>query len=709
MSSVQKMSQCQPYPIQSGGKIQGHHRDRLAIVYIRQSTLQQVERHGESTKLQYGLVEKAYGLGWPRDKVIVIDEDLGRSGSSAEGRPGFQRLVAEVGLDRVGIVLGIEISRLARSCRDWYQLLEVCALFRTLIGDADGIYDPTSYNDRLLLGLKGTMSEAELYVLKQRMLEGKRAKARRGELNIALPMGYIRRPSGEVIKDPDEQAQLVIKTLFEVFEQFSTINAVLNYLVKNKIRLPCRESSGLQKGELSWRKPSRNTLTNILHNPIYAGAYVYGRRPTDLRKQKAGRPSSGRIVAKQSDWAVLIKDKIPAYISWEQYERNQRQLTANSVHGMGIARKGSSLLSGLILCGRCGLRMATTYTNNRSKLRYICVKMAASHGEKRCQSLVGESLDKVIVDYTLKALKPSALEVSLRVAEEIESERENLLSHWEKQLERARYEVERAYRQYNAIEPENRLVARTLEKKWEEALSAEEKLKQDHTKFLADQPTALTKDEREAIRQLASDIPALWSASTTTSKERKEILRLLIDNIIVKVEGDTEKVEVEIHWSGGQKTQLHFARPVAKLEQLSYYDELIARVVNLRETGKTYPEIADTLNQEGWKTPTLNEKFNLSIINKLLIKAGIANHKPVQVERGKHELTFRELSEKTGIPGTTLYQWMLKGIIKARHVDNLSSNGIWLITADEEEIKRLQNLKNQPKEWIYHSRVKKVH
>jgi DNA invertase Pin-like site-specific DNA recombinase len=707
--SLQETFQRQPYQTQSNGKIQGHHRDRLAIIYIRQSTLQQVERHGESTKLQYALVEKAYGLGWPRDKVIVIDEDLGRSGSSAEGRPGFQRLVAEVGLDRVGIVLGIEMSRLARSCRDWYQLLEVCALFRTLIGDADGIYDPTFYNDRLLLGLKGTMSEAELYVLKQRMLEGKRAKARRGELNIALPMGYIRRPSGEVIKDPDEQAQLVIKTLFEVFEQFSTINAVLSYLVKNKIRLPCRESFGLQKGELSWRKPSRNTLTNILHHPIYAGAYVYGRRPIDSRKQKAGRPSTGRTVAKQSDWAVLIKDKIPAYISWEQYERNQRQLTANSVHGMGVARKGSSLLSGLIICGRCGLRMATTYTNNRSKLRYICIKMKASHAEKCCQSLVGEPLDKIIVDYALKALKPSALEVSLRAAEGIESERENLVSHWKKQLERARYEAERAYRQYNAIDPENRLVARTLEKKWEEALSAEEKLKQDYTKFLADQPIALTKGEREAIHQLASDIPALWSASTTTSKEHKEILRLLIDNIIVTVEGDTEKVHTEIHWSGGQKTQLCFARPVAKLEQLSYYDELISRVVNLRETGKTYPEIANILNQEGWKTPTLNEKFNLSMINKLLILAGVARHKPIQVEREQHELTFRELSEKTGIAGTTLFQWMQKGIIKARHIDSLSSNGIWLITADEEEIKRLRSLKNQPREWIYCSRFKKVH
>jgi len=274
----------------SNTKIQYCHQDRLAIVYIRQSTLQQVERHGESTKLQYGLVEKAYQLGWRKEQVLVIDDDLGRSGSNAEGRPGFQRLVAEVSLDRVGIILGIEISRLARSCKDWYQLLEVCALFRTLIADTDGIYDPSSYNDRLLLGLKGTMSEAELHVIQQRMVAGKKAKAKRGELGMLLPVGYIRRLSGEIIQDPDEQAQSVIALVFDLFERFSTINAVLKYLVVHSIKLPHRERSGLLKGELVWKRPNRPTLNNLFHNPTYAGAYVYGRRPTDPRRKKPGRP-----------------------------------------------------------------------------------------------------------------------------------------------------------------------------------------------------------------------------------------------------------------------------------------------------------------------------------------------------------------------------------------------------------------------------------
>lgn len=693
------------------GKIQGYHHDRLAIVYIRQSTLQQVERHGESTKLQYALVEKAYALGWPKDKVIVIDDDLGRSGTNVEGRPGFQRLVAEVGLDRVGLVLGIEMSRLARSCRDWYQLLEVCALFRTLIGDADGIYDPVSYNDRLLLGLKGTMSEAELHVLKQRMVEGKKAKARRGELGMQLPRGFIKRPSGEIVKDPDEQVQATIHLIFELFDRFSTINAVLKYLVENKIKLPDRERIGLQKGDLSWRRPNRATLGNLFHNPAYAGAYAYGRHPTDPRRKKPGRPYTGRTVAKPSEWAVLLKDKVPAYITWEQYERNLRQLAANSMKGIGVPRNGPSLLSGLIICARCGLRMSTTYTNNSNKLRYNCSRMAVDYGESLCQSLVGGPLDMFVMQQVLEALKPSALEVSLQVAEDIEKERKNLATNWEKQLERARYEAERAYRQFNATEPENRLVVRTLEKRWEEALSAEEKLKQEYAKFIDEQPATLSFAEREAIRQLASDIPALWASPTTTVEERQEIIRLLIDRVIVAVEGRTEKVFVEIHWAGGYKTQASITRPVAKLEQLSYYNELLIRAEHLRKEGKKYRDIANVLSQEGWFPPKKQEKFNSGMVVALLSRARISSNKKVrsqQVDRKPNEWTFRELSQKTGTPEPTLYSWMKKGILQGRRAKEASHNGVWLIAADEQEVKRLQSLKEQPKQWIYRSRVKKV-
>lgn len=437
-------------------KIGGRHLERLAVVYVRQSTPQQMVKHQESTRLQYALTARARDLGWPQERVLVIDDDLGRSGATAEGRPGFQRLVAEVGLDHVGIILGVEMSRLARSCRDWHQLLEVCAVFGTLIGDADGIYDPLDYNDRLLLGLKGTMSEAELHVLKQRMLQGKLAKARRGELGMLVPIGYVRRPSGEVIQDPDEQARSVVSLVFERFASAGTVNAVLRYLVQHGIRLPLRARSGVGKGDLEWVRPNRQTLMNILRNPAYAGAYAYGRRPTDPRRKQPGRPGTGRTVKQWGTWEVLLKDRWPAYISWEQYEANVRQMAANRNQALGVPRSGEGLLAGMLRCGRCGRRMSACYSGGR--LRYVCSRDMVDYGGQICCSLAGRVLDGHVSQLVLAALEPSALEVSMQVAQEIEQERERLESNWRQRRERAQYEVDRATRQYNAVEPDRKSV-----------------------------------------------------------------------------------------------------------------------------------------------------------------------------------------------------------------------------------------------------------
>lgn len=693
------------------GKIQPHHRERTAIVYIRQSTLQQVERHHESTQLQYALVDKAYALGWPKERIMVIDDDLGRSGANAEGRPGFQRLVAEVSLDHVGIIIGIEMSRLARSCRDWHQLLEVCSLFRTLIADTEGVYDPGNYNDRLLLGLKGTLSEAELHVIKQRMLAGKKAKARRGELGMQLPVGYLKHPSGETLKDPDELAQSTVTLVFTLFDRYRTINGVLKHLVKHNIQLPHRVRGGLQKGELQWRRPIRITLSNMLHNPAYAGAYVYGRRPTDPRMKKPGRPSTGRVTARQEDWEVLIKDKLPAYISWEDYERNQRQLHMNSAQGIGTPRHGPSLLSGLIVCGRCGLKMAATYSNQGDRLRYCCSRMAVDYGEPACQSLIGTPLDRLVEDKIMDAIQPSALEVSLQAARDIRQEREQQQTHWQHRLERAHYETERAYRQYNAVEPENRLVARTLEKKWEETLSAETRLKQEHEKYLRDRPAVLSDREQQEIRALASDIPQLWHAQSTTQEQRQRIVRLLIERVIVTVQGETEKVHVNIHWAGGYKSEATFNRPVAKLEQLSYYKELIERAADLYQEGMPLTEIARTLNREGWQSAKQRGPFHAGMVRSLLVRKGLASQKKTrtrQASREADELTIRELSETTDIPEPTLYSWMRKGKLSARKDTTVSHNGIWLVKADADEIRRLREYRERPRQWIHRNRVKKV-
>ncbi len=684
-----------------GEKIQGRHRDRLAVVYVRQSTVQQMVRHQESTRLQYGLVERALELGWPRERVLVIDEDQGKSGSTAEGRLGFQRLVALVGLDRVGIVLGIDMSRLARSCRDWYQLLEVCAVFGTLIGDLDGIYDPSDYNDRLLLGLKGQMSEAESHVLKQRMLAGKRAKAARGELGMEVPMGYVRRPSGEVIKDPDEQAQTVIELLFDQFERRGTINGVLRYLVGQHIQLPCRAHCGLNKGELEWRRPNRVTLSNLFRHPIYAGAYAYGRRPTDARRKQPGRPATGRTVAPLEQWQVLLKDHYPAYISWERFEQNLAQLERNCTAVLGVPRQGPSLLSGLVICGRCGLRMSPAYRNNGRELRYSCCRAAVNYGEARCQSLAGRVLDERVSQLVLQALEPAALEISLQVAEDLEAEREQLHRHWEQRLERARFKAERAHRQYNAAEPENRLVTRTLERHWEAALAAQERLQAEYNRFLAEQPARLSSAEREAIRHLASDIPALWRAPTTTNADRQTIVRQLIERVIVTVQGESEKVDIQVHWIGGHGTQTTLIRPVARLEQLSYYPELLRRVGQLHARGDDAPTIAQHLNAEGWRPAKRRTTFNAAMVGTLLARQGIrsARRSPAhEVARRADELTLHELAQALAMPQMTLYAWLRKGRLKARR-DTSSSHPLWLIQADAAELERLRALRRAPRTW----------
>lgn len=678
-------------------KIQRHHQDRMAVVYVRQSTPQQMTRHPESTRLQYSLVDRALMLGWTRPQVLVIDEDLGKSAATVEGRIGFQRLVTEVSLNRVGLILGIEVSRLARSCQDWYQLLDVCGLFGTLIGDWDGIYSPAEYNDRMLLGLKGTMSEAELHVIKQRMLSGKRAKAERGELGMLLPRGYIRHPSGEFAKDPDEQVQTTIALVFDQFERRNSVNGLLQYLVRHHILLPHRVAGGLCKGDLEWRRPNRTTLTDMLRNPIYAGAYAYGRRPTDPRRRKPGRPNTGRLVVKPLQWGILHKDRLPGYISWEQYERNLRQLEMNSVQGIGAIRHGPSLLSGLLICGRCGLRMAAVYRNNGHSLRYECSQMALNYGDARCQSLVGKSLDEFVTQQVLRALEPAALEISLQVAAEIEAERAQLHLHWQQRLERAHYEVERAARQYHAVEPEHRLVARTLEHQWEEALNTESALKADFERFLGEHPACLSAGQRDAIRRLAEDIPAMWHASGTTAMERQAIIRQLIERVIVTVQGNSERVDVQIHWAGGHGTQATLVRPVARMDQLSYYPQLMARVTALHEQGQGESAIAHTLNAEGWRPAKRCATFNRAMVGDLMVRMGlrIKQQTPAStVERESDEWTLAELAHLLDMPQQTLFSWLRRGELVGRQVTS-QSHRLWLIHADSEDLARLRSRRTE--------------
>jgi DNA invertase Pin-like site-specific DNA recombinase len=683
-------------------KISRRHRERLAIVYIRQSTPQQVERHQESTRLQYALVDRAFHLGWARESIVVVDDDLGRSGTSIEGRLGFQRLVAEVGLGNVGLVLGVEMSRLARSNRDWHQLLEICSLFDTLIADSDGVYDPANFNDRLLLGLKGTMSEAELHILKARMLEGRRSKARRGELGKPLPMGYLRRPSGEVALDPDEQAQATIRLVFELFQRFRTVGKVLCYLVEHDIRMPVRTPGGPGKGELEWRRANRPSLYNLFGNPIYAGIYAYGVRATDRRRQKPGRPGTGRRPPRAGEAEVFLPDRIAAYITREQFERNQVQLRANRTDRTGTPRAGTALLSGMLVCGQCGLRLTADYNNDGHTARYVCAGQHSSYGEPFCQSLKAAPVDAQVTSLILQALEPAALEASLAVAADLQAERAALEQQWRQRLERAQYQVDQARRRYASTEPENRLVARTLERDWEAALADQLRLRAEYERFQRERAQSPTPGELAAIRQLTTDLPALWQAPTTTNEERQTIVRLLLERVLLTVIDGSEKVRLECHWHGGNRTVHTLIRPVARMKGLSTYTALLARTVDLHQVGLGCADIAAILNQEAWRPAKRRDTFNADMVRRLLTTAGVIKpglRRPrTLLERRPDEWTIRELAAELGVPQPTLYHWVQTGRLRSRSV-KAGAGSAKLVTADAATIANLKTIRATPPPW----------
>jgi DNA invertase Pin-like site-specific DNA recombinase len=429
-------------------KILPRHLERLAVVYVRQSTMQHVLEHQESTRLQYGLVRRAVAWGWSEARVLVIDADLGRSGTSAEGRHSFQRLVAEVGLDHVGLIRGVERSRVARSSKDWPQRLEICARFGTLLADLDGISDPSQDNDRLGLGLKGTMSEAALPLLKPRMYQGTLQKARRGALRFALPMGSVYNLAGEVVYDPDEQVQHVVRLLFRKFAAWGTRHARLRYLRQHNITVGVRLREGPAKGTLEWRRPNRMTLPNLLKHPLYAGAYASGRRQVDARKKHPGRPSTGRVTRPRQASHVLLNERLPAYLTWAPYERNLARVEANRACAktLGAVRHGPSLRAGLIVCGLCGRRMPVRYGGPSTWHRYTCNRLATDDGGDDCQDLPGAPVDAFVRQWVLTALEPAALSLSLEATAHLEQERKALDQLWQQRLERAADEAERAAR-----------------------------------------------------------------------------------------------------------------------------------------------------------------------------------------------------------------------------------------------------------------------
>ena len=603
------------------------------------------------------------------------------------------------------------MSRLARSCKDWHALLEVCSIYRTLLADADGLYDPSQYNDRLLLGLKGTMSEAELHILKSRLQQGMWNKAERGEVLNHPPIGYVRSArarngAGDYVIDPDEQAQAVVRMIFEQFTRRGTVNSLLQWLARNDVKLPVRPHFGPNRGELEWRRPNRTTLLSMLRHPIYAGAYRWGYREVDPRKKIPGRPTTGRTFNSHDTCRVLIRDRFATYISWDQFEKNQEELNDNSTLGKLLAapRHGPSVLAGLLVCGRCGHRMLVGYNNVNTKktLRYSCQRDAIEYGQDVCQSLSGTVLESFVVDRLLQAVLPASLELSLAATEDIERERKQLDDHWQQRLARSRYEVEQARRQYAAVDPDHRLVARELERRWDGALRADEQLQADYGRFQLDSPTQLSSDEREQILSLAQDLPSLWEADSTTPEDRQTIARLLLEQVTVNVEGNTDRVDVELRWAGGFVSRHTLTRPVQTYEQLSNYRELVARVDVLRIQHKTLPEIAATLNAEGYHPPKRTSQFTKGILSHFLrerhAQTGMRSRlEPNERHLKEGEWWLADLASELSMPIATLHRWNGVGWVNSRKVTE--AGGRWAIYADADELKRLIRLRDARRGW----------
>src|SRR6266480_6263334 len=583
-------------------KIRPDHLSRQAVIYIRQSTLLQVRENIGSTTRQYDLVKRAQELGWEPAGIQVIDQDQGQSGASSIGRDGFQWLVAEVGLGHVGAVLSLEVSRLARSCSDWYRLLEICALTDTLVIDDEGVYDPGAHNDRLLLGFKGSMSEAELHWLKSRVQGGKMTKAEQGQLRFRLPIGLIYDPVGRIVLDPDEAVQEAVRLVFSRFEQSSSALAVVSAFAKLHLRFPTRWWGGKRADELIWSRLTHERVLNILQSPLYAGAYVYGRTKSRSRTLPGEEPRvKGRTRrVKQEDWPIVLLDAHPSYITWEQFLRNQRQLDDNRTwraeEHRGAVREGPSLLQGIVLCGSCGRRMSIRDLRDGSLLMYECNQAHRQLASKTCQTMRGDRIDQAVVQCFLEAIEPANLEVALSALAQVEARARQADQQWHRQIERAQYEADLARRRYKAVDPDNRLVARSLEKEWNEKLAEVDKLEREHQHVPKPAALLLTTAQREQIRRLAHDLPAIWHASTTTFVERKQLMRWLIKDVTLSKRGNV--IDVAIRWQTEALTRLAIPRYKMSCEERQTSPQVVERVRELSPT-QTNAQIAAVLNEEG--------------------------------------------------------------------------------------------------------------
>lgn len=650
-------------------KIKPAHTQRSAFVYIRQSTPSQVEHNRESTQRQYALVDRAVELGWPREQVSVVDEDLGLSGSSTDKRSGFARLIAAVALRLAGIVLGIEVSRLARNNADWYHLLDLCAMTDTLIGDADGIYHPAWFNDRLLLGLKGTMSEAELHIIRARLEGGIRNKAARGELRRALPTGFVwGEDDGEVLLHPDESVRQAIRCVFERFTELGSARRVWLWLRSEGLSFPAQYNYG---ATIRWGAPTYSAVHSILTNPVYAGAYVYGKSRHERMLNEEGKIKQRSRKLPQSQWAVLIHEHHQGYIDQATYEANQERIGKNvrpRPHQPGGAvREGAALLQGIASCGHCGRKLRTQYPGKNARPGYYCAGKNIVNGRGvYCLNIGGVQIDQAVAQALIEALKPATLEATLQATQQLESDHDAALAQWRLAVERTRYEAERAERRYRAVDPENRLVARGLEAAWETRLRDLEQAQAELERKTQSRPRTLSPEEVQRIRDLGADLNRVWGAPTTTDRDKKELLRTLLEEVIITVQRDEYRAHLTLRWKGGMITELDVHLPRLNPARIRTDEDTVELV---RRLAVHYPDgvIAGILNRQGRKT-VRSERFSANQVGSLRRYRHIARFEPPAQPPQGELVTIAGAAEILGVAPSTIHRWLAEGIIAGEQI-----------------------------------------
>ena len=668
-------------------KVQTHHLQRPAYVYIRQSTMGQVRNHQESTERQYALKNRALEMQWQADQIRILDRDLGQSGAQSTKREDFKVLVADVSMGNVGAIFALEASRLARSNLDWHRLIEICGLTKTLVVDEDGCYDPAEFNDALLLGLKATIAQAELHYIRARLQGAKLNKAKKGELRFPLPVGLCHAEDGQIVVDPDQEVAGAIRLIFSTFREGGSAYAVVQHFARDGLSFPKRSYGGVWAGKLIWGRLTHARVLGVLKNPSYAGVYSWGRYQSAKQIGADGEVFSGVKRVPIDKWHVVMQDHHPGFISWEDYQRNQELLERNRTNGeetllSGAAREGLALLQGLLLCARCGWRLSVRYKGNGGIYpMYECNHLRADGQLTHCCVAVrADLLDRAISQRVLELLRPAQTQIATEVLQQIQQRDSVILRQWQMRIERAEYEVQLAQRRYEEVDPTNRLVAATLEKRWNDAMTVLAQLRLEYSEVSNKESLVATDEQRARVAAIAHDFPRLWNASSTKAKDKKRLLRLLLKDATVERDANRREVILRTRWQGGATEELRVTLPPKSCDKVRYPEDVVQQVrelaVDLDDHG-----IVAALNREG-RHPSKGDAFTKAIVSWIRYKHRI----PAPTLKRPEELTVDEVVAKFHVSRHVVYYWIEREIVSARQQNDGSPYWITMNPAKEREL-----------------------